>query len=266
MNEDEKTSCSPAADVDNGSMNTPTDPSVHARIAGRPGENARAMALFRALWPLLVFLFALGWMARASWPHPALSPPVLVALFLLLVGGAAACLVLSRMALASFIKGAAGEEKVAQTLAFLPAGWEVFHGLPDAPRSYWPSRDLDHVVLGPSCVFVIETKNWSGRIQIRDNAVLYEGGAPSRPPLEQVRRCSNSLAARLEAVCGSRVTVHPVLCFAGSAPEAGEEQGAGGVIVCGLNALNRILVQWKDDPLTEADRQKIQTWLRQQMG
>ena len=248
-------------------MNEQTEKTAHARITGSPGENARAMALFRALWPLLAVLFAAGWLVRAAWPQPELPRPAIVVLFLLLAGGCAVFVAVSRAALSSFIKGAAGEEKVAQALAFLPGGWEIFHGVPPARRTLWPSRgDLDHVAVGPAGVFVIETKNWTGRIQIRDNAILYEGGPPSCPPLDQVRRSANELAARIEAACGARVTVHPVLCFAGTPPEAGDEQGVGGVIVCGVDALNGVLRGWTDDPVSESVRQKIAAWLLEQRG
>jgi hypothetical protein len=256
-----------AAVVENGGMNRSSDRNTHARIAGRPGENARAMALFRALWPLFAALFALGWLVRAAYPAwPALSRPVVVLLFLALAGGCGIFVALSRAALSSWIKGAAGEEKVAQALAFLPASWDVFHGVPPAGRTLWPARgDLDHVVLGPTGLFVVETKNWTGRIEIRDNAIFYEGGAPSRPPLDQVRRSARELAARLEAG-GMRAVVHPVLCFAGTPPETGDEVGMGGVIVCGVDSLNRVLASWNDDPVSESDRQKILAWLQTQMG
>lgn len=244
-------------------MNASTDRGAHARMSGRPGENARAMALFRALWPLFAAVFALGWLVRAGLPVPPLSRPVVAVLFLLLAGCCAAFAILSRGLLASWIKGAAGEEKVAQTLAFLPAGWEVFHDVPPPGRSLWPAAtDLDHVVLGPSGLFVVETKNWTGYIEVRDNAVLFEGRPPSRPPLDQVRRSARELAARLEAGCGVRVEVHPVLCFAGTPPASGQEAGMGGVIVCGLEGLNRVLIGWTDDPVAEGDRARIRDWLR----
>ncbi len=252
--------------VDNGAMNTQSD-NTHARVSGRPGENVRAMALVRALWPLFVALFVLGWLVRAASPWPALSRPILVILFLLLAGGCTAFVAVSRTTLSAFIKGAAGEERVAQALAFLPGGWDVFHGVPPTRRTPWPARfDLDHVVLGPSGVFVIETKNWTGSIQIQDNAILYQGRPPSRPPLDQVRHSARELAARIEGVCGARVAVHPILCFAGTPPESGDEQGVGGVIVCSVAVLNRVLNDWNDDPVSGSNLQKIRTWLQGQMG
>jgi hypothetical protein len=225
------------------------------------------MALFRALFPLFAALFILGWLVRAALPSPVLPRPVVVFLFLVLAGGCALFVTLSRGALASWIKGAAGEEKVAQALAFLPAGWDVFHGVPPSGHSFWPARaDLDHVVLGPAGLFVVETKNWTGRIEVRDETILYEGGAPSRPPLAQVHRSAAELAARIKARCGVRAAVHPVLCFAGTPPETGDEVGVGDAIVCGVGSLNRVLLAWKDESVSASDRQKILAWLQSEMG
>ncbi|MFC7725319.1 nuclease-related domain-containing protein [Nocardioides sp. GCM10028917] len=53
-------------------------------------------------------------------------------------------------------QGAAGEVAVATALAALPAGWVVLHDLA------WPGRqraNLDHVVIGPGGVFVVDAKN-----------------------------------------------------------------------------------------------------------
>jgi len=55
-------------------------------------------------------------------------------------------------------KGAAGEKSVAHTLSKLPDGFRVVNDLAT------PTGNLDHVVIGPTGVFVIETKNWRGII------------------------------------------------------------------------------------------------------
>ena len=42
----------------------------------------------------------------------------------------------------------------------------------------WPGRrraNLDHVVVGPSGVFVVDTKNWSGRIEVRVGVLRQDG-------------------------------------------------------------------------------------------
>lgn len=59
--------------------------------------------------------------------------------------------------------GAAGEAKVASTLDELAAaGWLALHDV------HWPGRpkaNLDHILIGPGGVIVIDAKNWSGNVQ-----------------------------------------------------------------------------------------------------
>lgn len=57
-------------------------------------------------------------------------------------------------------KGNEGEMLVGQQLDLLDgAGWRVLH---DRRKSVTSPANLDHVVVGPSGVFVIDSKNWSG--------------------------------------------------------------------------------------------------------
>jgi len=58
----------------------------------------------------------------------------------------------------SWGKGAAGEKSVAHTLSKFPDGFRVVNDVQT------PFGNLDHVVIGPTGVFVIETKNWRGII------------------------------------------------------------------------------------------------------
>lgn len=60
--------------------------------------------------------------------------------------------------------GAAGEEQVAAVLAGLEQlGWVVMHDVA------WPGRpraNLDHVLVGPGGVLIVDTKNWSGTVTV----------------------------------------------------------------------------------------------------
>lgn len=57
-------------------------------------------------------------------------------------------------------KGNEGEMVVGERLDVLDgAGWHVLH---DRRKSMSSPANIDHVVVGPSGVFVIDTKNWSG--------------------------------------------------------------------------------------------------------
>lgn len=59
----------------------------------------------------------------------------------------------------SWYLGALGEISVGRVLATLPAGWTAFHALPVGTRD----SDIDHVVVGPGGVFVINTKHHSNK-------------------------------------------------------------------------------------------------------
>ena len=56
--------------------------------------------------------------------------------------------------------GAEGERRTAAVLAELATeGWQVLHDV------HWPGRpfeNIDHIVVGPAGVLVIDSKNWSG--------------------------------------------------------------------------------------------------------
>lgn len=70
-------------------------------------------------------------------------------------------------------RGADGEEGTAARLAALPNDqFTVFHDV------RWPRRryaNFDHVVVGPDGVFVIDSKNWSGRIKVDETATTFVG-------------------------------------------------------------------------------------------
>ena len=97
-------------------------------------------------------------------------------------------------------KGAEGEVAVARALEALPAGWVVLHDLA------WPGRqraNVDHVVIGPGGVFVIDAKNWSGRIEVRDS-VLMQSGRRREPAV---------VSAAEAALAMQRVVPPPALCM-----------------------------------------------------
>lgn len=101
-------------------------------------------------------------------------------------------------------QGAAGEVAVATALAALPADWVVLHDLA------WPGRqraNLDHVVIGPGGVFVVDAKNWSGRVEVRDQVLTQNG-----------RRREDAVSSVTAAAIAVQALVSPldcvgVLCF-----------------------------------------------------
>ncbi len=61
------------------------------------------------------------------------------------------------------VAGRAGEEEVKFHFKYLPPGYRQLHRLRLKAKGM-PPAEIDHVVIGPNGIFVIETKNWAGRI------------------------------------------------------------------------------------------------------
>jgi hypothetical protein len=92
-------------------------------------------------------------------------------------------------------KGADGESQTAAALARLGPEWTAWHDLK------WPGRrfaNIDHLAIGPSGIFVIDSKNWSGAIAVKDSVVRQNGYR--REPA--VARCADSALAVGELLPG----------------------------------------------------------------
>ena len=80
-------------------------------------------------------------------------------------------------------RGAAGERHTARLLGPLERqGWAVLHDLaiPDS------RANLDHLVIGPGGVFVIDSKQYRGRLQLDPSGRLWHGRYPLAPTLRTV--------------------------------------------------------------------------------
>ena len=131
-------------------------------------------------------------------------------------------------------RGAEGEAATARALASLDAAeWTIFHDV------RWPGRKLanvDHVAVGPGGVFVIDSKNWSGRIELKDSVLRQNG----------YQREKTVAAAAEAAIAVSLVTPDlpgrlavPVLCFVRDAPLPG---WARDVMVCSTSNVAEMLM------------------------
>jgi hypothetical protein len=80
-------------------------------------------------------------------------------------------------------RGAAGERRTARLLGPLERhGWAVLHDLA-IPRS---QANIDHLVIGPGGVFVIDSKQYRGRLQLDLSGRLWHGRYPLAPTLQAV--------------------------------------------------------------------------------
>ena len=208
-----------------------------ARVHGAPGERTRFAGVFRALWPLCCAMFVAGVLVGAVLPRfnvPLAGLPLLVAAlvaFALALGPA-------RKRINAFFDGARGEEAVGAELSRLPGGYEVFHGvdLGTTDAEMRRGSDIDHVVVGPCGVCVIETKTWNGAVTLEDGHILVNGARPSRPPVVQARQAAGQLAEWLAGQGLPGIPVRPIVCFAGGGG-SGLDSRVDEVAVCGLPRL-----------------------------
>jgi Nuclease-related domain len=81
-------------------------------------------------------------------------------------------------------RGAAGERRTARLLDRLQQrGWVVLHDLaiPGSPAN------IDHLVIGPGGVVVIDSKQYRGRLQLSPDGLLWHGRPPLSLALHRVR-------------------------------------------------------------------------------
>jgi hypothetical protein len=110
----------------------------------------------------------------------------------------------------AYERGAEGERQTAHALAMLPAaGWFVLHDV------RWPGKrfaNIDHVVIGPGGVFVIDSKAWSGQVEVR-GGVLRQNGYKRESAVASAAEAALAVAEQAPGL--SPYVVNPVLCFVG---------------------------------------------------
>ena len=131
-------------------------------------------------------------------------------------------------------QGAHGERATGAILDELRQhGWAVFHDV------RWPGRpraNIDHVAVGPSGVFVIDSKNWSGRIDVVDQTFRRNGRRQ-----DKVVAAAGDAALAVAALVGPEAcaSTRSVLCFVRDEPLFG---WCHDVMVCSTGNLREILL------------------------
>jgi len=116
-----------------------------------------------------------------------------------------------------------GERLVAEYLEPLKAqGWRIFHDVPGVANGH--PFNIDHIAVGPSGVFVIETKTrrkGAARPGFDDHKVYFDGRSLIWPwgednhGLEQAEKNATWLTTALQTELGERVAVTPFLTLPG---------------------------------------------------
>ena len=133
----------------------------------------------------------------------------------------------------SWAKGAHGERVVAEALT--KTGMIALH---DRARP-GTSANIDHLVVGPCAVYVVDAKNYNSGQLWAGRAALRIGNRDESALLRGVRGQAKQVRAELTRA-GVPAEVVPVLCFTGSsAPIA--TVTVGDVVVCNTTMLRRVV-------------------------
>lgn len=167
-----------------------------------------AVAVFCTLWAA----WAWGQHLTGVSVHPAIQTLLAVAVIIL----AARRVFAFRARAARMHQGMLGEQVVGQYLETLRSqGYEVFHDIQE------DGYNLDHVLIGPTGVYAIETKTISKPAE-RSAVIVYDGQrvlvgghTPDRDPLAQAEASADRVGEILEAGLAERVFVRPVVLFPG---------------------------------------------------
>ncbi len=225
---------------------------------GSPGARSRGLGLLKSLWPIGGILFAMGYLVRVAIPYPDMPYWVTSLLFVMVAVGVAATTNHARTKISNHTKGARGEELAARALSQLPSSFSVFHGiiLKGGLRDFEGGADIDHVVVTPDALFIIETKHWQGDITCEDEQLLQDGYLPDRDPIEQTRNAAKRVKNFLDSEGVPIPPIWPVLLFTASA-NLNLPSTLRGVILTDLEHLNEQLSKPQSEPIAPATRQAI---------
>jgi hypothetical protein len=222
---------------------TPADrPVVAVRVratVGRPGASAHAAYRQRRAVELAGWLRSLPWRA-ATTLGAGVAAALLTPRLGLLVGVAAVGLAGWALRFRpspearAWRRGAVGERRTARLLGRLERdGWAVLHDLA-VPGS---RANIDHLLIGPGGVFVVDSKLYTGRLHLAPGGSLWHGRYPLAPVLRAVRFEADQ-AAQVLATPG--VEVVPLVAVHG-APVPWGKLVVDGVPVVGARRLPGLL-------------------------
>lgn len=188
------------------------------RNPGQSGEdkvNDLIMEKF-VFWLMLTAIFVIG--AAIEWYqylfHVPPNPMVLTISALAVAGLSFYKIRKNIPIIRQHIRGRQGEIVVGQFLEdFRKDGYHVFHDIPSQ------NGNVDHVLIGPGGIFVIETKTNSkpvGRacqVDYDGKQVKVNGHEPDRDPVAQVKAASSQIDQIIQRGMSKNLPIRPVLLY-----------------------------------------------------
>ncbi|MDF3128231.1 nuclease-related domain-containing protein [Kiritimatiellaeota bacterium B1221] len=116
-------------------------------------------------------------------------------------------------------KGEIGERLVEEQLDEIrKSGFDVFHDF--ILKDERGTENIDHIIVGPSGVFTLETKNWTGKGVPQDDRIVFDGEqlkigtwVQDKKILKQPLRQAAKLQTILQPLVQEKLWVVPMLCF-----------------------------------------------------
>jgi hypothetical protein len=219
---------------------------------GSPGRSALAAYRRRRTEELA------GWTRSLAWRSPLVAAAGLAGQVLAAQAGlpqaglgglAVAALVGWRLrfrpseAARTWQRGAHGERRTARLLDRLTRdGFVVFHDLAVPGKT---SANVDHLLIGPSGVFVIDSKQWTGSVHQSADGLAWHNHYRLDRTIDTVRWEAETVGH----VLGTRI--HPLLCVHGAHVQGGGLHAQGGVAIVPAHLLRSVLGY--DRVLSDAD-------------
>jgi hypothetical protein len=213
----------------------PTPEAIHpGQALGRPGASALASYRRRRVAEWTLYQRTLPWRLAAATLASLLTGLATRQAAPALAGWAAAltaALVGWRLRFRisqdarNWQRGARGERRTARQLARLTRhGWVVLHDLA-IPGS---GANADHLAIGPGGTFLLDSKNWRGRLTFTPDGTLWHGSYPLTATLATIGWEASTLA---EALAIPGLVIQPVMVIHGSAIPWGQQYLGGVAIV-----------------------------------
>jgi len=154
----------------------------------------------------------------------------------------------------NFRKGATGEALVGYILEGFPDDYTVIHGL--KPKRHY--GDIDHMVVGPTGVYAVDTKNWKGIVTADGQGELLLNGRPTKKPaIGDLTRTIMVIKKKIKVLSAFDPYVRGILAFPSARVEA--KWGTTGSVHCmGDDQLYKYIVEnKKGGKLTKKDIESI---------
>ena len=197
-----------------------------ATVYGKAGENAFGKGLEKqlntmlyviigvsVLFAIVGFLCGLGFSGRSTLQVLSLGGLLLLVFLMFVMQRKIDKLIEARYREArAWRRGAEGERVIAELLeSDLPDGYFVFNDV------RFPGRmaNIDHLVIGPSGVFVINTKNWRGIVKWSEDGktLMWNGETEKKKTAEAAQSDALDVHEKLRVLLNRDFFVKPILVF-----------------------------------------------------